>query len=54
MNVEPQTLAALGDAGYRSTAARRSIAQLIEQRKGPFTAADLVADAGARLSLIHI
>ncbi len=48
MDVEPQTLVALDDAGYRSTAARRSIAQLIEQRKGPFTAADLVADAGAR------
>jgi Fur family ferric uptake transcriptional regulator len=39
---------ALDDAGYRRTGARRSIADLIAARKGPFTAADLVADARAR------
>jgi Fe2+ or Zn2+ uptake regulation protein len=36
---------ALDDAGYRLTGARRSIAELIERRTGPFTAADLVDDA---------
>ena len=40
--------AALDDAGYRRTGARRSIADLIAARNGPFTAADLVADARAR------
>jgi Fur family ferric uptake transcriptional regulator len=40
--------AALTDAGYRRTGARRSIADLIAARNGPFTAADLVADARAR------
>jgi Fur family transcriptional regulator, ferric uptake regulator len=40
--------AALDDAGYRRTGARRSIADLIAARNGPFTAADLVADAHAR------
>jgi Fur family ferric uptake transcriptional regulator len=40
--------AALTDAGYRRTGARRSIADLIAVRNGPFTAADLVADARAR------
>jgi Fur family ferric uptake transcriptional regulator len=36
---------ALDDAGYRVTDARRSMAELIAGRSGPFTAADLVADA---------
>ena len=40
--------AALADAGYRRTGARRSIADLIAARNGPFTAADLVADARVR------
>ena len=40
--------AALDDAGYRRTGARRSIAHLIAARKGAFTAADLVQDARAR------
>ena len=47
--MKPATLqTALDDAGYRRTGARRSIADLIAARKGPFTAADLVADARAR------
>jgi Fur family transcriptional regulator, ferric uptake regulator len=41
----PATLAVLGDAGYRSTAARRALARLIAARKGPFSAADLAEDA---------
>ena len=46
---EPTTLqAALDDAGYRRTGARRSIADLIAAKRGPFTAADLVEDARAR------
>ena len=40
--------AALGDAGYRLTDARRSIAALIAGRRGHFTAADLVAEARER------
>ena len=36
---------ALGQAGYRSTAARRAVAGLIAGRHGLFTAADLVDDA---------
>jgi Fur family ferric uptake transcriptional regulator len=44
----PSTLSALDDAGYRRTGARRSIADLISERNGPFTAADLVEDARAR------
>jgi Fur family ferric uptake transcriptional regulator len=39
---------ALDDAGYRRTGARRSIADLIAARNGPFTAADLAEDAQAR------
>jgi Fur family ferric uptake transcriptional regulator len=35
----------LDDAGYRVTDARQSMADLIAGRSGPFTAADLVADA---------
>ena len=47
--MKPATLqSALDDAGYRRTGARRSIADLIAARNGPFTAADLVADARAR------
>lgn len=38
----------LGDAGYRLTEARRAVASLVGSRIGPFTAADLVADARAR------
>src|SRR5690349_13235132 len=46
---EPTTVqAALDDAGYRRTGARRSITDLIAARKGPFTAADLVADARSK------
>ena len=46
---DPTTLqAALDDAGYRRTGARRSIAGLIAAREGPFTAADLVEDARSR------
>jgi Fur family ferric uptake transcriptional regulator len=40
--------AALDDAGYRLTDARRSIAALIAARRGHFTAADLVAEARQR------
>jgi Fur family ferric uptake transcriptional regulator len=46
---DPTTVqTALDGAGYRRTGARRSIAGLIAARNGPFTAADLVADARAR------
>ena len=37
--------AALGRAGYRATAARRAVIDLIAGREGHFTAADLVDDA---------
>jgi Fur family ferric uptake transcriptional regulator len=39
---------ALDRAGYRLTAPRRAVAQLIADRAGHFTAADLVADARIR------
>ncbi|HEV8280805.1 MAG TPA: Fur family transcriptional regulator [Candidatus Limnocylindrales bacterium] len=39
---------ALDHAGYRSTDARRAIAELIAARTAHFTAADLVADARRR------
>ena len=39
---------ALGTAGYRATAARRAVVDLIAGREGHFTAADLVADARSR------
>ncbi len=39
---------ALDDAGYRVTAPRRTVTQLIANRSGHFTAADLVADARSR------
>ena len=48
MTVPTAVQAALDDAGYRRTGARRSIADLIAARKGPFTAADLVEDARTR------
>ena len=41
-------LAALDSAGFRVTDARRAVADLIASREGPFTAADLLADAQAR------
>ena len=40
--------AALEDAGYRLTDARRAVTALIASREGHFTAADLVAEARAR------
>ena len=39
---------ALDRAGYRITAPRRTVAELVADRDGHFTAADLVADARAR------
>jgi Fe2+ or Zn2+ uptake regulation protein len=41
-------LSALDHAGYRVTAPRRAVTELIADRSGHFTAADLVADARAR------
>ena len=41
-------LAALDTAGFRLTEPRRAVATLIADRDGPFTAADLLADARAR------
>jgi Fur family ferric uptake transcriptional regulator len=41
-------LAALDAAGFRLTDARRAVAGLVAEREGPFTAADLLADARAR------
>ncbi len=41
-------LAALDRAGHRVTAPRRAVAQLIADRDGHFTAADLAADARRR------
>jgi Fur family ferric uptake transcriptional regulator len=38
----------LSSAGHRVTGARRTVADLIAQREGHFTAADLLADARAR------
>ena len=40
--------AVLGQAGYRATAARRAVVDLITGREGHFTAADLVDDASDR------
>ncbi|HUP55567.1 MAG TPA: Fur family transcriptional regulator [Methylomirabilota bacterium] len=39
---------ALGRAGYRTTTARRSVADLIAGREGHFTAADLVEEARSK------
>ena len=41
-------VAALDEAGYRITEPRRAVSRLIADRRGHFTAADLVADARAR------
>ena len=41
-------LTALERAGYRSTGPRRDVARLIADQPGPFSAADLVADAHER------
>ncbi len=41
---------ASGVTGYRLTGPRRVVASLVEERVGPFTAADLVRDAQARRS----
>ena len=41
-------LDALDAAGFRLTDARRAVAGLIADRGGPFTAADILADAGTR------
>jgi Fe2+ or Zn2+ uptake regulation protein len=46
-NAEP-LLVALDSAGLRLTLARRTVAALIADRDGPFTAADLLADARRR------
>ena len=46
-NPEP-LLVALDSAGLRLTEARRTVAMLIADRDGPFTAADLLADARRR------
>jgi Fur family ferric uptake transcriptional regulator len=46
-NPEP-LLVALDSAGLRLTDARRTVATLIADRDGPFTAADLLADARRR------
>ena len=46
MDTHPSSVdAALGRAGYRATAARRAVVDLIAGREGHFTAADLVDDA---------
>ena len=42
------TTSAIGQAGYRLTGPRRTVAELIEDRDGHFTAADLVAEARER------
>ena len=41
-------LDALDGAGFRLTDARRAVAGLIADRDGPFTAADILAEAGTR------
>lgn len=48
MIAQGQLLSALDDAGYRVTAPRRTVTELIAERSGHFTAADLVADARTR------
>lgn len=45
--IVPAPLAALDRAGYRLTAPRRAVADLIGRRHGHFTAAELVDDAAA-------
>ena len=39
---------AIGQAGFRVTEPRRAVAELVASRVGPFTAADLVAEARER------
>lgn len=46
--VTPTLDAAFGIAGYRTTAARRAVVDLIAGREGHFTAADLVEDARSK------
>ena len=46
MNGADGLVAALDRAGHRLTMPRRTVAHLVAQREGHFTAADLVADAG--------
>jgi Fur family ferric uptake transcriptional regulator len=41
-------LAALAEAGFRLTATRRAVAAIVADRDGPFTAADVLADARSR------
>jgi Fe2+ or Zn2+ uptake regulation protein len=48
MTASAQAVRTLGRAGYRVTAPRRAVAGLVAARTGPFTAADLVADARAQ------
>jgi Fur family ferric uptake transcriptional regulator len=48
MTDEQPLVAALDAAGYRVTAPRRALAGLISERRGHFTAADLVAAIEAR------
>lgn len=48
MTDQDPLLSALDHAGYRVTAPRRAVTELIADRSGHFTAADLVADARAR------
>ncbi|MEA2536708.1 MAG: Fur family transcriptional regulator, ferric uptake regulator [Chloroflexota bacterium] len=46
---DPQALmAALDGAGYRITGPRRALSRLIAERRGHFTAADLVAEARSK------
>jgi Fe2+ or Zn2+ uptake regulation protein len=48
MGTATSLLASLDSAGYRLTEARRAVAELVARRDGPFTAADLLADARSR------
>jgi Fur family transcriptional regulator, ferric uptake regulator len=48
MNAESTALAALDAAGHRLTEPRRALVDLIADRRGPFSAADLAAEAGRR------
>src|ERR1700752_4049574 len=41
-------LAALAAGGFRLTATRRAVATIVADRDGPFTAADVLADARSR------
>jgi Fur family transcriptional regulator, ferric uptake regulator len=48
MTTSPATLLALDASGHRVTGPRRTLADLIAERRGPFSAADLAADAAGR------